>query len=107
MNPKFSEQVAAESYLLPDGSLVQFSPSTIKSWFQDYTRNGHLPRQEVSLSTVQRYVQNFPRGRGQRQEGVNLPWLHSTYSLSKPTIIGVGFTQVLSSLYTTPSLEAL
>ena len=146
MNPKFSEQMAllkfsviapvvnqtygdgpksayfrkmaTESFLLPDGSLVQFSPSTIKSWFQDYTRDGldalrrnprrdrgqsriltdlhkdqidqyrrdfplisatmiyqrlirdgHLLRQEVSLSTVQRYVQNFPRGRGQRQEG--------------------------------------
>jgi len=146
MNPKFSEQMAllkfsviapvvnqtygdgpksayyrkmaAESYLLPDGRLVQFSSSTIKSWFQDYTRNGldalrrnprrdrgqsrvlsdlhkdqidqyrrdfpvisatmiyqrliqdgHLLRQEVSLSTVQRYVQNFPKGRGQNQEG--------------------------------------
>ena len=108
----YFRKMAAESYPLPDGRLVQYTASTIKSWFQDYThggldalrrhprrdrgqsrvlsdeqkdhinqyrrnfplisatmiyrrmiQDGYLLRQDVSLSTLQRYVHNFPKGR--------------------------------------------
>lgn len=102
----YFRKMAAESYPLPDGRLVQFSPNTIKHWYNNYVNGGldalrkrprqdaghsrvltpeqkahidqlrrdfpmisatmvyrrmiekgQLLRQEVSLSTVQRYVQ--------------------------------------------------
>ncbi len=110
----YFRKMAAESYLLPNGRLVQYSVSTIRDWYRLYKldgldalrgharrdrgqsrvlldgqkdridkyrqdfplisssmvykkliQEGLLLRQEVSLSTVQRYVHNYPKGRMQ------------------------------------------
>lgn len=53
----YFRKMAAESYQLPDGRIVQYSPSTIKHWFQDYTNGGldalrKRPRRDAGQSRV-------------------------------------------------------
>jgi len=116
----YFRKMAAESYQLPDGRLVQYSVNTIKHWFQDYVKGGldglrqkprrdigqsrvlsdaqkdwidqhrrnyplisttmvyrrmiqegHLMRQYTSLSTLQRYVRQHPKGRNTGTESGN------------------------------------
>lgn len=53
----YFRKMAAESYQLPDGRVIQYSPNTIKHWFQDYTNGGldalrKRPRRDVGQSRV-------------------------------------------------------